>query len=213
MLKMSRALKDGGNLIISLVNADKIKKLLFKSPNRKTYSNGVFTVELESPLSDNCPEFGIKMIFRVDDKFFPENLVQLKTLQRILKKENLELIWQRSFPELYEEARGNEEQKTLLATMGVVEDSRLLMSRPELETADLYEAVMFKKLEAKEPVISTIKSVVTLEEPESSSQTKVVQTSTVVESGDVDVEMNNEELNEENGEYIEQEDTDHKMEE
>ena len=151
---VSLALKPGGHFIVSLANADKIKSLLYQSKDRMRCSNGVFSVELESPLPDNCPEYGIKMLFRVDDKFFPENLVQMMTLQRIMEQENMDLVWRRTFPELYEEARTDEEQKKLLVTMGVVEGGKLLMSTPELETANLYEAAMFIKRETKKSLSS-----------------------------------------------------------
>ncbi|KAF2347952.1 mRNA (guanine-N(7))-methyltransferase domain [Trinorchestia longiramus] len=149
---VSDALKTGGHFICSLVNADKIKVFLDRIDHKTRCSNGVFSVELESPVSDESTEFGVKMLFRVDDKIFPENLVRLNTLVRVMKKVDLELVWRRSFSELYEEARNDEEQKKLLIMMGVEEKGKLLMTRSQMETADLYEALMFRKMRPKKEI-------------------------------------------------------------
>lgn len=150
---ISSALKLGGFFIASLVNANKIKTLMGENDDQTRFSNGVFTIELEYPLSHECPEFGLKMLFLVDDKCFPENLVRLDTLTRVMKEADLELIWHRSFSDLYEEAKSSNEQKNLLEAMGVCEEGKLLMTKAQMETAYLYEAVMFQK---KAPTGNTI---------------------------------------------------------
>ena len=143
---VSRALKPDGMFVASLTNAEKIKELISNSKDKMKASNSIFSVELESPLPElGCEEFGIKMIFRVDDKFFPENLVHMSTLKRIFEVENMSLVWQRSFPEIYEECKTDLHERNLMTTMGVTEKGVLLMSKPELETAHLYEAAMFVK--------------------------------------------------------------------
>ena len=71
-----RVLKPGGFFIVSLTNAETIKDLIRSSTDRLSTGNGVFSVELEAPSVEPCPEFGINMLFRVDDKIFSECLVR-----------------------------------------------------------------------------------------------------------------------------------------
>ena len=138
--------KPGGKFVVSLTNAEKIKELLNNSKDKIKAGNCIFSMELESPLPEiGYEEFGIKMIFRVDDKFFPENLVHMSTLKKIFEVENIRLVWRRSFPEIFEECKTDLHERNLMTTMGVMEKGVLLMSNPELETAHLYEAAMFIK--------------------------------------------------------------------
>ncbi|XP_018007279.1 mRNA cap guanine-N7 methyltransferase-like [Hyalella azteca] len=144
---VARSLKDDGKFIASLVNAEKIKRWLDKFRGETRCTNGVFTVELATPISESSvAEFGTKMLFMIDDKVFPENLVQLETLTNVMKKFGLELVWRRSFLELYEEASRDEEHKPLLINMGVEAQGKLKMSQEQMETADLFEALMFRKI-------------------------------------------------------------------
>ena len=143
---VSRAVKPGGFFILSLTNAEKIKGLFPEGKETLVASNSVFSIELEEALPKDCPEFGIRMTFGVDDRYFPENLVHMETLERILGEEGLKLVWRKSFLDLYEEAHKRAVERELLTFMGVTENGRLLMTDPEMETAALYEGAMFKKI-------------------------------------------------------------------
>merc|ERR1712098_356665 len=96
------------------------------------------------PLQKKCPEFGVEMTVTLDDKSYKEYLVQKKILERIMKNENLELVYSRTkFTEMLVEAKNDPAKKNNISKMHVTE-----MSIPENEFADLYIGFIFKKKDA-----------------------------------------------------------------
>ena len=149
---ISHALKPGGYFVSSLLNADKLKECAKSSRNKMEFGNSLFRVKLEQQLCENNPEYGMKMTFQVCNDSYDENLVQIKTLVSVMKRNNMNLIWRTSFRDLYNAAPecNNGSRNSLLKAMNITKGGQLHLSHKELDTADLFDAVLFKKMSSLE---------------------------------------------------------------
>ena len=72
-------------------------------------------------------------------------MVHMETLENIMSKEGFQLVWRKSFPQLFEESLNNPKDRQLMNTMGVLRDGVQQMRPQQAQVAALFEAVMFTK--------------------------------------------------------------------
>ncbi|KAL7639958.1 UNVERIFIED_CONTAM: hypothetical protein RMT77_009371 [Armadillidium vulgare] len=118
---VSDVLRKGGYFIATIPDANKILSK-FRSAGSNSFGNEVFKIEFpESRLSEPSL-FGDTYNFFLEGVVnCPEFLVHFPTLVRICKKYDLELVYNKSFEELYETGVKDRENRSLLFRMKALE--------------------------------------------------------------------------------------------
>ncbi|KAI7828789.1 guanine-N(7)-methyltransferase domain-containing protein [Gamsiella multidivaricata] len=138
-------LKPGGVFIGTIPDAYWIvKKLKSESDDALQIGNSIYSIRFER--RDIFDKFGAKYWFHLEDAIddCPEYLVHFPTFQKLAEEYGLELIYNKKFHQVYEEASQELDFNQLLYRMNVIsEDGHL--SADEWEAANIYLAFAFKK--------------------------------------------------------------------
>ncbi|KAF9571781.1 mRNA cap guanine-N7 methyltransferase [Mortierella alpina] len=138
-------LKPGGVFIGTIPDAYWIvKKLKSESDDKLQIGNSIYSIRFER--RDSFEKFGAKYWFHLEDAIddCPEYLVHFPTFQKLAEEYGLELIYNKKFHQVYEEASQELDFNQLLYRMNVIsEDGNL--SAEEWEAANIYLAFAFKK--------------------------------------------------------------------
>ncbi|KAF9361723.1 mRNA cap guanine-N7 methyltransferase [Mortierella sp. NVP85] len=142
---VSSQLKPGGVFIGTIPDAYWIvKKLKADSDDGLAIGNSIYSIRFER--RDRFDKFGSKYWFQLEDAIddCPEYLVHFPTFQRLAEEYGLELIYNKKFHQVYEEASQETDFNQLLYRMNVIsEDGHL--SEDEWEAANIYLAFAFRK--------------------------------------------------------------------
>ncbi|KAF9437810.1 mRNA cap guanine-N7 methyltransferase [Entomortierella beljakovae] len=142
---VSSQLKPGGVFIGTIPDAYWItKKLKSESDDGLQIGNSIYSIRFER--RDRFDKFGSKYWFHLEDAIddCPEYLVHFPTFQSLAAEYGLELVYNKKFHQVYEEASQEHDFNQLLYRMNVIsEDGNL--SADEWEAANIYLAFAFKK--------------------------------------------------------------------
>ncbi|GJJ67892.1 mRNA (guanine-N7-)-methyltransferase [Entomortierella parvispora] len=138
-------LKSGGVFIGTIPDAYWIvKKLKSESDDQLQIGNSIYSIRFER--RDTFEKFGAKYWFHLEDAIddCPEYLVHFPTFQKLAEEYGLELIYNKKFHQVYEEASQEHDFNQLLYRMNVISENGSL-SADEWEAANVYLAFAFKK--------------------------------------------------------------------
>ncbi|KAG0365368.1 mRNA cap guanine-N7 methyltransferase [Mortierella sp. AD032] len=138
-------LKPGGVFIGTIPDAYWIiKKLKSESDDGLQIGNSIYSIRFER--RDKFDTFGSKYWFHLEDAIddCPEYLVHFPTFQKLAEEYGLELIYNKKFHQVYEEASQEMDFNQLLYRMNVVSENGSL-SAEEWEAANVYLAFAFRK--------------------------------------------------------------------
>ncbi|KAH7047178.1 guanine-N(7)-methyltransferase domain-containing protein [Linnemannia elongata] len=138
-------LKPGGVFIGTIPDAYWIvKKLKSESDDKLQIGNSIYSIRFER--RDRFDKFGSKYWFHLEDAIddCPEYLVHFPTFQKLAEEYGLELIYNKKFHQVYEEASQELDFNQLLYRMNVVSENGSL-SADEWEAANVYLAFAFRK--------------------------------------------------------------------
>ncbi|KAG0274189.1 mRNA cap guanine-N7 methyltransferase [Linnemannia exigua] len=138
-------LKPGGVFIGTIPDAYWIiKKLKSESDDGLQIGNSIYSIRFER--RDRFDKFGSKYWFHLEDAIddCPEYLVHFPTFQKLAEEYGLELIYNKKFHQVYEEASQELDFNQLLYRMNVVSENGSL-SADEWEAANVYLAFAFRK--------------------------------------------------------------------
>ncbi|KAG0228801.1 mRNA cap guanine-N7 methyltransferase [Actinomortierella wolfii] len=138
-------LRPGGIFIGTIPDAYWIvKKLKSGPPNLLEIGNSIYSIRFER--RDTFELFGAKYWFHLEDAIddCPEYLVHMPTFKKLAGEYGLELVYNKKFHEVYQEASKEPELRELLYRMNVIQDNAHL-SEDEWEAANIYLAFAFRK--------------------------------------------------------------------
>jgi len=147
---VAKLLKPGGIFFATVPNAAIVSERLsakVKSAN-SVYSLRRFNDDPSLSFPVGLSQYGSKYYFSLEEAVdnCPEYLVPMAELIRLAKSVDLELLMQRSFPEMYQHYCDVPEYNKLLHRMHVIGDDGSFLSDEEREVAELYLAFAFRKL-------------------------------------------------------------------
>ncbi|KAF9972222.1 mRNA cap guanine-N7 methyltransferase [Actinomortierella ambigua] len=146
---VSSQLRPGGVFIGTIPDAYWIVKKLKSGPSDiLKIGNSIYSIRFER--RDTFEKFGAKYWFHLEDAIddCPEYLVHMPTFQTLAEEYGLELVYNKKFHQVYEEASKEPELKDLLYRMNVIQD-RAHLSEDEWEAANIYLAFVFRKKETE----------------------------------------------------------------
>ncbi|KAJ3010538.1 mRNA cap guanine-N7 methyltransferase [Thoreauomyces humboldtii] len=143
MRNITSNLQPGGTFIGTIPNAYWIVKQL-RAAEGLSFGNSVLKIKFEQ--KDSYPRFGHKYWFELKDAIddCPEYLLNFPTLVSLAEEYGMELLYKKSFHDLFEEESRNPQYRDLLNRMRVMNEEGT-MSADEWEVAGLYLAFAFRK--------------------------------------------------------------------
>ncbi|MCL4130929.1 UNVERIFIED_CONTAM: hypothetical protein GTU68_056874, partial [Idotea baltica] len=117
----SDLLRKGGYFVATIPNANKIVSSLAASEG-SSFGNEVFKIEFPEDRPADPPLFGDAYNFFLEGVVnCPEFLVHFPTLVRLAEKYGLELVYKKSFEDLYKEGINDRESRSLMFRMKALE--------------------------------------------------------------------------------------------
>ncbi|EEB08863.1 P-TEFb-cap methyltransferase Pcm1 [Schizosaccharomyces japonicus yFS275] len=147
---VSSVLPRGGIMVGTIPSSDRISYRASKmAPGTLQFGNAIYHVRFESPPNLSFrPPFGNKYFFYLEDAVsdVPEFVVPFEAFRALAEDYHLEMIWQKSFREIFMEEKNSTEFGPLLERMQVIDkNGNPGINGPEMEAADFYLAFAFEK--------------------------------------------------------------------